>query len=148
MAQWIDYTYIFSYWIFVWYLLYRFLPIFRVPLIIPNPKLALILGTIENVIMIVLMLMNNMDGITIFSFVVMNSIIKFIPLYTLWYIPIKSGDVMATFILFAIYLFWMHINGKSFFFIIEDAKNFKYGNTNNFFATEYLKKCLKSLHNV
>jgi len=101
--------YIFSYWIFVWYLLYI------VGVKTYNPKFAIIIGTIENLCIVLLMLYYNTRTKLIILFIVMMTILKLIPLITLWTTKIYSKDIIATGILFIIYLGWILINKKTMF---------------------------------
>jgi hypothetical protein len=101
--------YIFSYWIFVWYLLYI------VGVKTYNPKFALIIGTIANLCILLLMLYYNTRTKLIILFIVMMAILKLIPLTSIWSTKIYSTDIIATGILFIIYLGWIHINKKTIF---------------------------------
>jgi len=101
--------YIFSYWIFIWYLLYI------VGVKTYNPKFAIIIGTIENLCTVLLMLYYNTRTKLIILFIVMMTILKLIPLITLWTTKIYSKDIIATGILFIIYLGWILINKKTMF---------------------------------
>ena len=101
--------FVFSYWIFLWYLL--FILGFKVW----NPKLALIIGIIANSIKLIWMMWNS----TIFYlllFIVINVFIKVIPLLTLWNCPINFvKDSCHLLILFIIYLIWLVLNGLTLY---------------------------------
>jgi hypothetical protein len=66
--------YIFSYWIFIWFILYC-LKITKY-----NPKFAILLGILENIIVLILMSYYNTDKSIIILFILMFIILKFIPL--------------------------------------------------------------------
>jgi hypothetical protein len=68
---------VFSYWIYVWYLLYIF------KFIKYSPKIPLILGLIDNIIMLLMMLLYGTSSRTIFYFIVINTLIKVMPIYYL-----------------------------------------------------------------
>ena len=97
-----DIDLIFSYWIFVWYLLYEF------KFINNSPKLALIIGLITNTILLLLMIyyVNNIYNILLFCIV--QVFIKVIPLWRLRNNNIY--DYKSLIILFIIYMVWLHIN--------------------------------------
>ena len=99
--------FVFSYWIYVWYLFY-------ITKIIPySPKFALILGLIDNFVMLVLMLLYGTSRKTIFYFIVINTIIKVIPLYYLQSQKILWKDIYFTCGLFILFIIWLHINKQS-----------------------------------
>jgi len=100
---------VFSYWIYFWYILYA--------LKITNysPKFPLILGLIDNIIMLVLMFMYGTSKRTIFYFIVINTLIKVVPLYYLMDEPIKINDIGFTILLFVIFVIWLHLNRQSLF---------------------------------
>jgi len=98
---------IFSYWMFVWFLLYIF------NYTAYNPKFALILGLIYNIIMLILMFIYNSPRETIVVFVIINIFIKVVPLYYLRKDVIKWKDIYFTCILFLIYIVWLHVNNQN-----------------------------------
>jgi len=96
---------IFSYWIFLWYLLYEF------KFINYSPKLALIIGLISNIILLLLMVyyVNNIYNILLFCIV--QLFIKIIPLWRLRNNNIY--DYKSLIILFIIYMIWLYINNTN-----------------------------------
>jgi hypothetical protein len=105
---------IFSYWIYLWYILY----IFKV--LKYNPKLAIICGMFENLIVLILMYIYNTKKILVVLFIIMFFILKLIPLYTIWNDNIKlKDDIINTSLLFIIYLIWIRLNQLN----ITDALN-------------------------
>lgn len=94
---------VFSYWIFLWYLLYI------LGFVKSNPKFALLLGLIENAIILIFMCFYSSYE-TIFYFVLINSLIKVIPFYTVMNSEIKNNDMINTLELFVIYLLWLYVN--------------------------------------
>jgi hypothetical protein len=105
--------FIFSYWIFAWYLLYTF------GVTNFNPKFALIGGVIENSFLLVLMLYKSLYWDALL-FVFINTILKLYPLYSIWKTSLKIKDIMFTFGLFIVYELWLRINGTNT--IIENKK--------------------------
>jgi hypothetical protein len=98
---------VFSYWIYIWFLLYVF------KIINFSPKFPLIIGLIDNIIMLIMMFLYGTNYITILYFIVINTLIKIIPLYYLWREPIKLKDIYFTVILAFVFILWLHINKES-----------------------------------
>jgi len=90
--------FVFSYWAFVWYLLYIG------GVVTANPKLALILALTANVFQLFLM----RDPIRILLFLFFQFFIKILPLYTLRHLPI--GGPGPTMVVFLIYMAWLSLN--------------------------------------
>ncbi len=98
---------IFSYWIYAWYLLYAF------KFTSYSPKFALILGLIDNMVMLGLMLLYGTSRRTIFYFIVINTLIKVVPLYYLSGEKIKMTDIYFTSGLFVVFVLWLHLNSQN-----------------------------------
>jgi hypothetical protein len=96
--------YIFSYWIFLWFILYL------LKLVPYNPKIIIILGIIEILFTLIYLIVKNASIRQITKFLIINIIIKFIPLLLIYKDPIERKDIYATVILVLIYLIWMYIN--------------------------------------
>jgi len=96
--------YIFSYWIFLWFILYL------LKLVPYNPKIIIILGIIEILFTLIYLIVKNASIKEITKFLIINIIIKFIPLLLIYKDPIERKDIYATIILVLIYLIWMYIN--------------------------------------
>jgi hypothetical protein len=98
---------VFSYWIYFWYILYAF------KITNYSPKFPLILGLIDNLIMLVLMFIYGTSGRTIFYFIIINTLIKVVPLYYLRKDTMKIKDIYFTVGLFFVFIIWLHINKQS-----------------------------------
>jgi hypothetical protein len=99
--------FIFSYWIFVWYLLY-------ISGIFPySPKISILLAISINIIMFVLMIYYKTRGIYIFNFIFINFFIKILPYYTLIREKIYMQDLKPLVIIFISYCIWLYMNGSS-----------------------------------
>jgi hypothetical protein len=98
---------VFSYWIYVWYLLYIF------KFIKYSPKIPLILGLIDNIIMLLMMLLYGTSSRTIFYFIVINTLIKVMPIYYLRNETIKMNDIYFMFGLFLVFIIWLQINKQN-----------------------------------
>lgn len=93
--------YIFSYWIFGWYILYI------TGLFNHNPQFALYIGLLENIFVLVSMIYYNVNVKNIFYFTLITILMKVIPLWTLRQTTITEKDLYATFGLFLMYLGWI-----------------------------------------
>jgi hypothetical protein len=98
---------VFSYWIYAWFILYE------LQIIDYSPKFPLILGIIHNLIMLIFMLLYGTSRRTIFYFIVINTLIKVVPLYYLRNEPIKLNDIYFTCGLLILFVFWLHLNEQS-----------------------------------
>ena len=98
---------VFSYWIYLWYILYAF------KITNFSPKFPLMLGLIDNIIMLLLMLVYGTSRETIFYFIIINTLIKIVPLYYLRNEPLKLRDIYFTCFLFILFVGWLHLNKQS-----------------------------------
>jgi hypothetical protein len=99
--------FVFSYWIYAWYILYK------LGITSYSPKFPLIIGLIDNLAMLFLMLSYGTTSRTIFYFIVINMLIKVVPLYDLKKETIQMKDVLACMVLFMAFLAWLHINQQN-----------------------------------
>jgi hypothetical protein len=120
----VQFYFIFSYWIFAWYLLY----IVGVTNI--SPKFAILLGMIENLVVLSLMFYYKTKLKLILLFIVVMCILKIIPLYTIWNKKIQLREIFITFGLFIFYLFFMFLNNKSIYDFIKQTRNLVVYNKN------------------
>ena len=98
------FDFVFSYWIFAWYLLYM------VKFVKSSPKLALGMGIIGNIVLLTLVILFGANLRTILSFIMINSMIKVIPYYSLRHETIRARDVKPIIIFFIIYCCWIYYN--------------------------------------
>ena len=104
---------VFSYWIFTWYLLYIS------KIVNYNPKFAILIGIIDNTIMLLMMIYFGSNMYTIFMFIIINTFLKIVPYYTLWNKKIERKDIIVTLFLFIIFIIWLYINKQNL------TKNYK-----------------------
>jgi hypothetical protein len=117
---------IFSYWIFIWYIFYVF------NFISYSPKIALFVGLLHNIVMLLLMISYGTSYKSIINFIIINTTIKIIPLYYLLNEKIKIEDIYFTFILFYLFIFWLHINQQNLIGnmkLLHDSLLYEQGNT-------------------
>ena len=101
----VRFDFIFSYWIFFWYICY----ILKITKL--SPKFALIFGLIENLLMLVLMIVKKSKNI--FNFILINTLIKVMPVLSLANEKIKVSDIYFTIFLFVLFILWLGINNKN-----------------------------------
>ena len=99
------FDFLFSYWIFAWYILYE------LRIVSYNPKGALVLALLEN--MIGLMFMAYYSYSYLMLFFIIFIVLKVLPLWLIRNTPYHVRDVYATIVLFCIYLLWVYINAKN-----------------------------------
>lgn len=104
---------ILSYWLFAWFILYA------LGVVEANPKLILLIGLVVNVMMLVVKVVKRSR--TVIPFIIINTIIKVIPLVMLMHTEaITTMNIEATVIVILLFLIWLVINVETF---IESIKN-------------------------
>jgi hypothetical protein len=93
------YDYVFSYWLFLWYILYM------LKLVPFNPFWFLVVATVANGLDLIC---GHIGDVPLF--ILINIVIKLIPLYTLWGSKLRRVDVYAGLVYFVAYLAWMKLN--------------------------------------
>lgn len=93
---------ILSYWLFVWWLLYE------MGIVKDNPKLMLLIGLFVNMVMLLLKVLNGSD--TVLPFVIINTVIKVLPLLMLMKTRIKRKDVESSLKVVIMYVVWVMLN--------------------------------------
>lgn len=109
--------FIFSYWIFAWFLLYYF------GIVTFNPKFAIICGIFENLFIVALMFYYHTKIKLIFLFLIMFLLLKAIPILSIWREKMQFHDIIATFVLFIVYLFWVIVVNKKKFYDFTKQTN-------------------------
>jgi hypothetical protein len=97
-----QFHYLFSYWIFAWYILYE------LQLVSYNPKGALMAALLMNMVEMSIMLYYSYSHL--FLFMIIIFIGKVLPLWSVIHIPFYKRDLYASIVLFCIYLLWISIN--------------------------------------
>lgn len=109
------FDFVFSYWIFTWYVLY----IFKVVRF--NPKILLEVGLLENLGQLSMMIYYNNSIQYILLFIIINTLIKVIPIYSIWNSKTTRYDIYAGIILFFVYFLYLRINR------VDIRKHLEYG---------------------
>jgi len=76
-----------------------------------NPKWGLVLGIMENTLMLIAFIAFGASFSTIALFLLINLAIKGIPLYTIYNTKTGIKDIYALVGLFALYTLWVYANG-------------------------------------
>jgi hypothetical protein len=97
--------FLFSYWIFAWYILYE------LRIVSYNPKGALFLALLENMVGIMFMAYYSYSYLMLFFIIII--VIKVLPLWSIRNTPYHVRDVYATLVLLCIYLLWVYSNTKN-----------------------------------
>jgi hypothetical protein len=131
---------IFSYWVFGWYIIYMF------QIIQISPKLALIIGLIENIILLGL-IFNRTSIDLIIYFCITIVITKIIPIFTLWSITIGKDDWKYLVGLGVVYLLWIYFTGylDVYFKIFSE---FVKGNPSQLPGVMFVKMIIDKIENI
>jgi hypothetical protein len=100
--------FVFSYWIFTWFLLYLF------KLVPYNPLIFLVLGLIDNLGALAMMFYYKNRFIHIGLFVFINFFVKAIPIWYLHNTTIRVEDFVAGIVLFILFNGWLYINNMDY----------------------------------
>lgn len=98
--------FIFSYWIFLWFLLYE------LKLVSYNPKNAISVGIVTNIFMLLFLINKKAKMYNIIKFIVINSIIKIIPFILISKTNVTNSDNYFFIFLVILYLSWIYFNDK------------------------------------
>ena len=122
--------YVFSYWIFLWFILYYF------KIVKYSPLFLLLIALVENVFIFIYLILifiienSYYNFLKLFAFIIINFFIKILPLYYIIKIEnnvktiedfikvlksIKLNDIIISFYLFLTYIIWLFINKIIYF---------------------------------
>lgn len=101
--------FIFSYWIFLWYILYFF------KIVKYSPKFILSFAMIDNALLFITLIYKKSSYYDLIKFFAINTFIKYLPLYTLRGEKIKREDVMVSIALLIIYFIYIFINNNDIY---------------------------------
>jgi hypothetical protein len=116
--------FIFSYWIFLWFIIYYFSPITYTIKKYINPFFGLLIALIENIISFIYISIKTKNILIISYYLLMMLLMKGLPIYLLYshnynYINYKT-DISAFIFVFLIYNIYLSINNTN---IIEIYKS-------------------------
>jgi len=84
-----------------------------------SPKFAFIVGIIENIFLLTFMIYMGINKTKIVHFVMINTIIKVLPLIYLKKEQIMIKDIYFTIVLFIMFIFWLQINNQN---VVDNTK--------------------------
>jgi len=125
--------FIFSYWIFFWYLFYL------AGFVKYNPKFAIICALVENIFTMLLMIYYKTKKKLLLLFFIMFILMKVIPLFSIWTTKIKLDDIVFTMLLFSLYLIWTK---KGFFYFKRQKLDLILHNKNSLPGMTFLDKII------
>jgi len=114
--------YIFSDWIFIWWILFYF------KFTKYNPKFILIVSLIQNCFMFLYLFKQNTKKIVIISFFIIDLIIKIIPIILIINTKINKDDIYFTILLYSAYNLYLYIKNTN---VIEITNKILYYQVHN-----------------
>lgn len=114
--------YIFSDWIFIWWILFYF------KFTKYNPKFILIVSLIQNCFMFLYLFKQNTKKIVIISFFIIDLIIKIIPIISIINTKINKDDIYFTILLYLVYNLYLYIKNTN---VIEITNKILYYQVHN-----------------
>lgn len=127
--------YIFSYWIFLWYVLYM------TGLFTHNPKFALYIGVLEHLFVLVTMIYYNVKLTNILYFTLILIILKVLPLWSLRNTVMSEKDIYTTLGMFLMYVGWIIWDEKVF--VLWNSYTNLLNNKNQLPGMHYLEKLFR-----
>ncbi len=117
---------IFSYWIFIWFILYYF------NIIKYNPLFILIIAYFITLLELIYLFNNNINKYNFIKFFIINVIIKLIPIILIFKYPIiiNNEDLLCGFYILCLYIFVMSYLNKNPYVYYKRMLN-TYINDNN-----------------
>jgi len=117
---------IFSYWIFIWFILYYF------NIVKYNPLFILIIAYFITLLELIYLFNNNINKYNFIKFFIINVIIKFIPIILIFKYPIiiNNEDLLCGFYILCLYIFVMSYLNKNPYIYYKKMLN-TYINDNN-----------------
>lgn len=109
--------FIFTYWVLAWYVAYM------MNLTVYNPKWGLVIGIILNLGLAWAVILRKGLTKTVIQFVLVNLLLKGIPIYTIYKTKTTIKDLYAIPVFFMLYALWLHVNGTSV--VDENTKIFE-----------------------
>jgi hypothetical protein len=131
----------FSYWIFAWIILYF------VKVVPYNPKIWILIALIHNFLTLMTMIYYQNSLFYLFLYTFLNFFIKLAPLWLLHKTSMKEDDFWFGLGIFAIYLYWLHINKTNYWKYMKDGlqriKQNKPVGPTEYYITKMLPKSIK-----
>lgn len=113
--------FIFSYWIFIWYVL------FILKIVKQNPFYILCFALLINSFDMIIKIYLNYPKNVILSFIIINIFLKVLPIIHLMSITDKKFDIVALIYVFIVYMIWLWINkmvGNATLFVEAEKRTY------------------------
>ena len=107
ISKYIRPDFVFSYWIFLWFIL------FKLKLIQYNPKNAIMFAIAINISMLLFLIQKKSSKYNIIKFIIINTIIKIVPFILIYKSSTTKEDNYFFVFLFCIYLCWIYLNNTN-----------------------------------
>lgn len=132
--------YIYSYWIFAWFLLY-IIGIVQTP-----PIILIYFGLLGNLIELIYLIYKRASKYNLIKFILINTCLKVIPLYFIWNEKITNHEIKLTIIITFIYFLWLYINKINVqYFYGQFLNNYKTGKGPKTIVSEYYDRIVSKI---
>lgn len=129
--------FIFSYWIFIWFLFYL------IGAVKIAPTLLIYLGTIANTGELFYLFYSKAPKYNLIKFTIINSFLKLFPLYFVWKKRITIYEIKVSTVLLVLYIIWIRINRLDpYYFYIQFLNNYKTGEGKKTIVSEYYDRLI------
>jgi hypothetical protein len=108
---------IFSYWIVAW------LGLYLGGFVRASPKLAIVLGALENVGTLLYLILNGVKWSVALYFFGINLLLKGIPLWLVWKDTIRLEDIWILLGVWGAYVLWLWVNAESISLVYSELIN-------------------------
>lgn len=124
--------FIYSYWIFAWFLLYM------IGIVSIAPLLLIYIGILGNLLELMYLVYNKATTYNLIKFIHINVILKVIPIYFIWKLKITRTELKWSIIITFVYLLWIYINRIDVkYFYTQFLENYKTGEGKKTIVSEY-----------
>jgi hypothetical protein len=124
--------FIYSYWIFAWFLLYL------IGITRTAPIVLLYLGLVGNLFELIYLIYHKASTYNVVKFIIINTFLKVLPLYYVYHLKITNHELFVSVIMTIVYLIWLYINNVRIrYFYNQFLDNYKTGKGKKTIVSEY-----------
>ena len=132
MINYISVDYLFSYWIFAWFILFILCRKSTSVKTYFNPRFAILIALFENIILFVYLLFYNATILVLLKYIVVIILFKIIPLFLLRKEKVRwFNEISIAVIIFIIYYIYIESNNIHLHDLIQETANNILHDTNN-----------------
>ena len=133
--------FIYSYWIYTWFLLYI------IGIITTPPKLLIVIGIIGNFMELLYLLINKSTYYNLTKFILINTVLKIIPFYLVQHLTITIYEIKLSLLMTFMYFLWLFINKINLqYFYSQFLNNYKTGKGKKTIVSEYYDILFSYIH--